>query len=78
MVTELPEGAAVSAPELATWRFADPQTRLTPELLLAEIRATVDRLNQRPDSTGRCLAAVDTYLADRTEENLAAARGRTG
>ncbi|MFD7511790.1 NADAR family protein [Streptomyces sp. NPDC059853] len=74
VATELPEGAPASAHELATWRFGEPRTWLTPELLLAEIRDTVDRLNRRPDSTGRCLDAVDTYLADRTEENLAAAR----
>ncbi|MFD3993493.1 NADAR domain-containing protein [Streptomyces sp. NPDC058583] len=41
--------------------------------MVAEVRDTIDQLNQRPDSTGRCLAAVDVFLADRTEENRAAA-----
>lgn len=45
-----------------------------PELLLAEVRDTIDQLNGRPDSTARCLAAVDAFLADRTEENRTAAR----
>ncbi|MCX4403274.1 hypothetical protein OG840_15885 [Streptomyces sp. NBC_01764] len=43
-----------------------------PELLLAEVRDTIDQLNGRPDSTARCLAAVDVFLADRTEDNRAA------
>ncbi|MEU5593651.1 NADAR family protein [Streptomyces sp. NPDC020298] len=74
VATELPEGARASGHELAAWRFSDPQTWLTPELLLAEIRDTIDQLNGRPDSTDRCLAAVDAFLADRTEEKRAAAR----
>lgn len=45
-----------------------------PELLVAEIRDTIDQLNRRPDSTGRCLAAVDAFLAERTEEKREAAR----
>ncbi|GGW76487.1 NADAR family protein [Streptomyces caelestis] len=64
----------MSAHELAVWRFGEPRTWLTPELLLAEVRDTIDKLNGRPDSTDRCLAAVDAFLADRTEENRAAAR----
>ncbi|MFJ8467384.1 NADAR family protein [Streptomyces swartbergensis] len=74
VATELPDGARVSAHELAAWRFSEPRTWLTPELLLAEVRDTIEQLNGRPDSTDRCLAAVDVFLADRTEENRAAAR----
>ncbi|MFI6350363.1 NADAR family protein [Streptomyces sp. NPDC050560] len=74
VATELPEGARVSAHDLASWRFGDPHTWLTPELWVAEVRDTIDELNGRPDSTGRCLAALDVFLADRTEENRAAAR----
>lgn len=74
VATELPDGAWASAHDLASWRFAGPRTWLTPELLLAEIRDTIDQLNDRPDSTGRCLAAVDAFLADRTEEKRSAAR----
>ncbi|MFJ9644056.1 NADAR family protein [Streptomyces sp. NPDC004244] len=74
VATSLPEGGRASAHHLAAWRFGEPQTWLTPELLLAEVRDTIDELNGRPDSTGRCLAAVDVFLADRTEANRAAAR----
>ncbi|MDA5280001.1 NADAR family protein [Streptomyces sp. Isolate_45] len=69
----IPDGAEAAAHDLGRWKFSDPRSRLTPELLLAEVLDTIDQLNQRPDSTGRCLAAVDAFLADRTEENRAAA-----
>ncbi|MFG2332373.1 NADAR family protein [Streptomyces sp. NPDC048604] len=74
IATELPEGGQASAHDLAGWKFAEPRSWFTPDLLMAEVRDTIDRLNGRPDSTGRCLAAVDVFLADRTEENRAAAR----
>ncbi|MEW5357021.1 NADAR family protein [Streptomyces sp. 16-176A] len=74
VATALPEGARASAHDLAAWKFSEPRVRHTPEQLLAEVRDTIDELNARPDSTGRCLAAVDAFLADRTEANRAAAR----
>ncbi len=73
VATTLPDGAEASAHELAGWKFSEPQSWLTPALLIAEVRDTIDQLNKRPDSTGRALAAVDVFLADRTEENRAAA-----
>ncbi|MER6099906.1 NADAR family protein [Streptomyces sp. NPDC001728] len=73
VATTLPDGAEASAHDLASWKFSEPRSWLTPELVVAEVRDTIDRLNQRPDSTDRCLAAVDVFLADRTEENRAAA-----
>ncbi|MFK0254692.1 NADAR family protein [Streptomyces sp. NPDC090445] len=73
VATDLPEGGEASAHDLAAWRFSEPRTWFTPELLLAEVRDTIDKLNGRPDSTGRCLDAVGMFLADRTEENRAAA-----
>ncbi|MFD9572828.1 NADAR family protein [Streptomyces sp. NPDC059982] len=74
VATSLPDGARASAHDLASWTFGEPRTPLTPDLLLAEVRDTIDELNGRPDSTARCLAAVDVFLADRTEDNRAAAR----
>ncbi|MFD5198963.1 NADAR family protein [Streptomyces sp. NPDC058375] len=74
VATHLPEGAEASAHGLAAWTFGETHARLTPELLLAEVRDTLDELNGRPDSTGRCLAAVDAFLADRSEANRAAVR----
>lgn len=74
VATELPDGARASGHELAAWRFGEPRTWHTPELLLAEVRDTIDELNGRPDSTDRCLEAVDAFLADRTEDKRAAVR----
>lgn len=74
VATELPEGARASGHDLAGWTFHEPCTWLTPELLLAEVRDTIDQLNGRPDSRDRCLAAVGAFLADRTEERRAAVR----
>ncbi|MFD7547662.1 NADAR family protein [Streptomyces sp. NPDC059578] len=74
VATSFPEGGEASAHELADWTFSEPESRLTPELLAAEVRDAIDQLNGRPDSTDRCLLAVDAFLADRTEENRAAAR----
>ncbi|MFG2918281.1 NADAR family protein [Kitasatospora sp. NPDC048298] len=74
VATTFPEGGEASAHDLAHWKFSEPESWLTPDLLVAEVRDTIDQLNGRPDSTGRCLAAVDVFLADRTEENRAVAR----
>ncbi|GJF33450.1 hypothetical protein KNE206_61500 [Kitasatospora sp. NE20-6] len=74
VATSLPDGAEASAHGLADWKFSEPQSWITADLLVAEVRDTIDQLNGRPDSTGRCLAVVDAFLADRTEENRAAAR----
>ncbi|MFI2372132.1 NADAR family protein [Streptomyces sp. NPDC018833] len=74
VATELPEGARASGHDLAGWTFHEPRTWLTPELLLAEVRDTIEQLNGRPDSTDRCLAAAEAFLADRTEDKRAAAR----
>ncbi|WP_030741904.1 NADAR family protein [Streptomyces sp. NRRL F-5135] len=74
VATSFPEGAHASAHELAAWTFQGARSWHTPELLLAEVRDTIDQLNGRPDSTDRCLDAVDVFLADRTESNRAAAR----
>jgi predicted NAD-dependent protein-ADP-ribosyltransferase YbiA (DUF1768 family) len=74
VATTLPEGAQASSHDLAAWKFSEPRVWHTPKQLLAEVRDTIDQLNDRPDSTGRCLAAVDAFLADRTEPNRAAAR----
>ncbi|MDQ1007433.1 ribA/ribD-fused uncharacterized protein [Streptomyces sp. V4I23] len=74
VATELPEGARASGHDLAGWTCHEPHTWLTPEVMLAEVRDTIDQLNGRPDSTDRCLAAVDAFLADRTEERRADVR----
>ncbi|MFF3211277.1 NADAR family protein [Streptomyces sp. NPDC002886] len=74
VATTVPEGAVAAAPGMGEWKFSEPRHWTAPDELVAEIRDTIDQLNDRPDSTARCLAAVDVFLADRTEENRAAAR----
>ncbi|MET9409065.1 NADAR family protein [Streptomyces sp. NPDC002935] len=68
VATTLEQGARASVHHVAAWKFDEPQSWVTPDMLLGEVRDTIDELNGRPDSTGRCLAAVDTYLADPTDE----------
>jgi hypothetical protein len=74
VATELPDGAAASAHHLAAWKFAEPYTWLTPEMPLGEVRDDIDQLNGRPDSTARCLAALDVFRDRPTEDNRAALR----
>ncbi|MFD7984192.1 NADAR family protein [Kitasatospora indigofera] len=52
VAARIPEGARGAAPGLATWRFTSAHTFLTPERLLAEVRADVERLNGPPEHTG--------------------------
>ncbi|MET9634178.1 hypothetical protein ABZX92_42670 [Lentzea sp. NPDC006480] len=74
VATEIPEGAEGSALHLGAWKFAEPRSWITAGALLAEVRDDVDQLAGRPDSTARCLAAVDVFLAEQTEENRAKLR----
>ncbi|WP_405852463.1 NADAR family protein [Streptomyces sp. NBC_00090] len=74
VATDLPEGARASAHHLASWKFAEPKSWLTPEMLLGEVRDDIDNLNGRPDSTRRCLAAVDAFRQQPTEANRTAVR----
>jgi predicted NAD-dependent protein-ADP-ribosyltransferase YbiA (DUF1768 family) len=74
VATSLEAGARASAHHLASWRFAEPQSSLTPERLLGEVADEIDKLNDRPDSTGRCLLALGQYLSSRSEDDRAALR----
>ncbi|OJF10726.1 NADAR family protein [Couchioplanes caeruleus] len=76
VATTLEDGAWASAHHLAGWRFTEPDSAINAEMLLGEVADEVDRLNDRPDSTGRCLQAVTTYLADPTENNRRTVRER--
>lgn len=51
VATSLPDGASASAHDLAGRKFSGPRTWLTPELLVAEVRDTIDQLNGRPGVT---------------------------
>ena len=74
VATEPADGARASAHHLAVWKFAEPQTWLTPEMLLGEVRDDIDRLNGRPDSTDRCLAALEVFRDQPTEDHRAVLR----
>jgi hypothetical protein len=74
VATSFEVGARASAHHLGSWRFAEPQSGMKPEWLLGEVADEIDKLNGRPDSTGRCLHALDQYLVSRTEEDRAALR----
>lgn len=74
VATEFEEGAEGSLHGIVAWRFSEPDSYIDAESLLAEVRDTVEELNGRPDSSGRCLEALDAFLADPTEPNRAALR----
>lgn len=74
VVTEVPEGGEISAFELGRWKAAEPIFGLTPEMLLGEVADDIERLNDRPDSTDRCLAELDRYLESREEADRLALR----
>ncbi|MBE1469104.1 DUF7638 domain-containing protein [Kibdelosporangium phytohabitans] len=57
--TDLPEGARASVHHLGAWTFAEPSSWLTPDMLLGEVRDTIDQLNGRPDSADRCMAVLE-------------------
>ncbi|GAA2460208.1 hypothetical protein GCM10010191_95780 [Actinomadura vinacea] len=74
VATTLEPGARATAHHLGAWRFGEPRSALTAEMLLGEVADEIDRLNDRPDSTDRCLQALDRYLDTRTEEDRQALR----
>ena len=76
VATALEDGARASAHHVAGWRFAEPHTGVDADMLLGEVADELDRLNNRPDSTARCRGAVQTYLADPTEDNRRDVRDR--
>ena len=61
-------GTAAGTARLESW--------LTPELLIADLSDEVDRLNDRPDSSGRCRDALAAYAAEPSPANLEIVRQR--
>ncbi|WP_433474877.1 NADAR family protein [Spirillospora sp. CA-142024] len=74
VVTEVPEGGEISAFELGRWKVSEPMFGLTAEMLLGEVADDIEKLNDRPDSTDRCMAALDRYLESRDEADRLALR----
>ncbi|MET7397052.1 NADAR family protein [Dactylosporangium sp. NPDC005572] len=71
VATQLEPGVPASAHHLASWRLDEPRMWVTAEELLGEVADEIDQLNDRPDSTGRCLQALDRYLGTRSEQDRA-------
>jgi hypothetical protein len=74
VATTLPQSAQASALHLGSWRFDRPSSTLTPQLLIAEVADEIEHLAGRPTSSERCRTALDHYLDERSEANLAALR----
>jgi predicted NAD-dependent protein-ADP-ribosyltransferase YbiA (DUF1768 family) len=69
VATALPDGAQASAHHVGAWTMAEPRAWVDADALIGEVADEIDTLAGRPDSTRRCRAAVDTYLAEPTEAN---------
>jgi predicted NAD-dependent protein-ADP-ribosyltransferase YbiA (DUF1768 family) len=61
-------GTAAGPARLESW--------LTPELVIGDLADELDRLNDRPDSSGRCWAALISYAAEPSRANLEIVRQR--
>lgn len=75
VATSLPEGGRASGHLVGAWTFAPPTSSISADELYGEVVDEIDRLTGRPTSSDRCRAALDRYLATRTEadrEQLAA------
>jgi predicted NAD-dependent protein-ADP-ribosyltransferase YbiA (DUF1768 family) len=74
VVTTIPEGAQASAHHLASWRFTEPRTWLTGEMLLGEVADEIEWLAGRPDSSQRCQEALQEFRDHPDEERRDALR----
>jgi predicted NAD-dependent protein-ADP-ribosyltransferase YbiA (DUF1768 family) len=69
VATTFAEGAQASAHEVASWTFTNVESWVTADELYAEVVDQIATLRGGLDSSARCLAALDVYLADPTEPN---------
>ncbi|MET8861975.1 NADAR family protein [Nonomuraea sp. NPDC004580] len=74
VATTFDEGARASVHQLVSWRFSEVDAWITAEELLGEVADAIERLNGRPDSTDRCIAAALRYVDSRTEADRLALR----
>ena len=68
--TSVPDGGRASVHHLGLWELTNPGTALDAEGLFLEVLDEIERLNDRPDSSQRCLTALDAYLRDPTSDRL--------
>lgn len=73
VATRIQEGGQASAHLLGSWRFIEPHY-IDGNQLILEVADTIAELQRAPSSSDRCLEALDTYLADRSEESRLALR----
>src|SRR5690348_8104872 len=74
VATTFPQGARASVNHLVGWKFDEPEMWLTPDQLIAEVADEIERLARRPTTSDKCLAALETYLDEPTDERLAVLR----
>ncbi|KAF0846000.1 NADAR family protein [Nocardia caishijiensis] len=67
VATTIESGAQASAHDLAGWKFLEPQVWIDPEDFVVQVADAIDRLNGRPDSTGRCRQLIAGYVNSRDE-----------
>lgn len=74
VATTLPANARASSPDIGAWRFGEPESWMDAEGLVAEVADTIDCLAGRPDSSDRCLVAVQALREHPGEEHREALR----
>ncbi|MBC6456691.1 NADAR family protein [Actinomadura sp. HBU206391] len=74
VATEFEDGADASAHGVAGWTMTSPRGWVEADDLIAEVADDIERLNDRPTSEDRCLAAAETFVDEPTERNRTALR----
>ncbi|MFD6400081.1 NADAR family protein [Nocardia sp. NPDC060249] len=69
IATTIEPNARGSAHDLADWQFLDPQVSINPDDFVVQVADAIDRLNNRPDSTGRCRQLIADYVSSRDESD---------
>jgi predicted NAD-dependent protein-ADP-ribosyltransferase YbiA (DUF1768 family) len=72
VATTFEEGAEGFVHDVVGWKFSEPRTWVTAEMLLGGVRDDIDRLNKRPDSVRRVLMVAEEFRRDPSEQNRAA------
>jgi hypothetical protein len=73
-VTLRPEAGAIGDAGFARWQFTEPRSWMTADDLVAEVADEIERLAGRPTAADRCLATLDRYRLDPSEDNRLALR----
>ena len=68
VATRLTENGQASAHHLGSWQFKNPAV-IDSQQLIKEVEDTIAELQGIPTTSGRCLAALDIYVANTSEEN---------